>query len=104
MSERERNHNLHLFLSGEEAAALDEKCRITGLSKSTLIRHYIMDFPIRPRPPDCYQEILHGMAMIGNNINQIAHAANATGRAEAAQIAPAVELVNEMNLILRREL
>ena len=47
---------------------------------------------IKPRPPEEYAALLHELSAIGNNINQLAHWANARGSAREEEIAKAAEL------------
>ena len=84
-----------LWLNGEERARLLEQCAVTGLNANALIRKLIMGENLRPRPPDTYAALLRELSAIGNNVNQLAHQANARGEATRAEISQAAELVRE---------
>lgn len=54
-----------------------------------------MGITIHPRPPDSYKKVLQQLSAYGNNLNQIAHVVNATGRATAAQLDAALCIVEK---------
>ena len=79
MKNRTRNINLHIFLSEEEAAFLEEKFKGSGLnSKSDFIRHLILDcFVVQIELSDIQRNNFL-LSNIANNVNQIAHRINET--------------------------
>ena len=74
---RERNHFIGLWLDEREYGHLKVQCSVTGLSVSAFVRQLLAGSQLRPRPPDLYAALLRELSAIGNNINQIAHWANA---------------------------
>ena len=97
---RERNHFVGLWLNDEEYTHLQEQCEITGLPNSVLIRHAIEGVQLKHRPPNEYAALLRALSAIGNNINQIAHWANAKKSIKEAEIRQAVLLANKaLNLV-----
>ena len=52
---------------------------MSGHTTEQFIRNLIAGVEMRPRPPDEMAHILRQLSAIGNNINQIARAANARG-------------------------
>ena len=56
---------------------------------------------IRPRPPDEYVKLLREINAIGNNINQIAHIANAEQRISESKINEVMHLQNEIMRMVR---
>lgn len=92
---REREHFIGVWLGDKEFAYLNNQCTITGLSTSALVRQAIAGTQLRPRPPDEYTSLLRELAAIGNNINQIAHWANARKSIHEAEIVEAAVLVNK---------
>ena len=92
---RERNHFVGLWLNDEEYAHLREQSEITGLSASVLIRQAIAGVQLRQRPPDEYAPLLRELSAIGNNVNQIAHWANAKKSIQEAEIQQTVLLANK---------
>lgn len=92
---REREHFIGLWLGDREYAHLTEQCAASGLSVSSFVRQAIAGVQLRPRPPDEYTELLRELAAIGNNVNQIAHWANAQKSIHEAEIVEAAVLANE---------
>ena len=92
---RERNHFVGLWLNDEEYAHLREQCEITGLPVSVLIRQAIAGVQLRQRPSGEYAPLLRALSSIGNNVNQIAHWANAKKSIQEAEIKQAVLLANK---------
>ena len=66
-----------LRLSADEYSHLKQQTEMTGLKMEPLLRQLIMGVNLRPRPPDSYSALLRELSAIGNNINQLAHQANA---------------------------
>ena len=89
---RERNHFIGLWLNDEEYAHLREQSEMTGLPASVLIRQAIAGVQLRQRLPGEYTPLLRALSAIGNNINQIAHWANAKKSIQEAEIRQAVLL------------
>lgn len=92
---RRRNHFIGLWLDDREYKQLEKQCHITGLSSSALIRKLLAGVQLRPRPPDEYTALLRELAAIGNNINQIAHWANARKSVHEPEIVEAAVLANK---------
>lgn len=92
---REREHFIGVWLGDREFAHLNKQCAITGLSTSAFVRQAIAGIQLRPRPPDAYAALLRELAAIGNNINQIAHWANAQKSIHEPEIVEAAVLANK---------
>lgn len=60
-----------------------------------------MGVELRPRPPDTYAALLRELSAIGNNVNQLAHQANARGEATRDEITEAARLVRQMARLVR---
>ena len=101
---RERNHFVGLWLNDEEYAHLREQSEITGLSASVLIRQAIAGVQLRQRPPDEYAPLLRELSAIGNNVNQLAHWANAKKSIQEAEIRQAVLLANKAWELVKEKL
>lgn len=54
-----------------------------------------MGIIIHPRPPDNYGKVLQQLSAYGNNLNQIAHVVNATGRATVEQLDTALQILEK---------
>ena len=92
---RERNHFIGLWLNDEEYTHLREQYEITGLPTSVLIRHAIEGVQLTHRPPNEYAGLPRALSSIGNNVNQIAHWANAKKSIQEAEIQQTVLLANK---------
>jgi hypothetical protein len=76
---RNRTVRVRVWLTEAEAAKLNEAVASSGLSRESYIRTLINGFvPIAKPPPD-YHKMARELHSIGNNLNQIALRANATG-------------------------
>ena len=93
---RIRNHPVSLWLTDQEYQHLKQQVEITGLKVDPFIRRLIMGANLRPRPPDTYAALLRELSAIGNNINQLAHQANARGEATNEEIREAARLVRQV--------
>ena len=89
---RTRNRCIGLWLNDAERERLLRQCAATGLNANAYLRKLIAP---RPRPPDAYAALLRELSAIGNNVNQLAHRANARGEATRAEIHAAAELVRQ---------
>lgn len=70
---RSRSHFTGVWLNDAEYRQLMQLCQSSGLSASAMIRKCILGETVKPRPPDCYAELLRVLSGIGTNINQLAH-------------------------------
>ena len=91
-----RNKRLSLRLNAEEYASLKQLSERTGLKMEPTIRSLIMGVTLKPRPPDEYRELLRELSAIGNNVNQIAKAANAKGYASKDDVAQIAEMQKQL--------
>ena len=69
----------------EEYAALKGKCEIAGMKMEPFVRALVEDNKLRQQ-----------LSAIGNNLNQLTHIANATGRVSASQLDRAQSLLEDM--------
>ena len=92
---RSRSHYTGVWLSDAEYCQLMQLCQSSGLSASAMIRKCILGETVKPRPPDCYAELLRVLSGIGTNINQIAHRANGKGYVTQAQVHDAARFARE---------
>ena len=101
---RETAKTMTLRLNAAEYAHLCRQAEVTGLKKEPLVRQLIMGVNLRPRPPDAYADLLRALSAIGNNINQLAHQANARGVATGDEITEALRLVRQATRLVRERL
>ncbi len=90
-----------LRLNTDQYAHLQRQAEATGLKMEPLIRQLITGVNLRPRPPDTYAALLRELSAIGNNINQLAHQANARGEATREEIAEAARLVRQVARLVK---
>ena len=74
--EKEKMHQLHIELTEEQFAALQEKSRQAGLTMREFLSRLIMGTQIRARPSGEIRELRVEVHRIGNNIHQIARGVN----------------------------
>lgn len=92
---RKRNRHVSVWLTDKELEHLKEQARQVGMGVDPFIRNLIEGVELRPRPPETYAALLRELAAIGNNMNQIAHNANARKAVTNAEIREAAELVQQ---------
>ena len=88
-------------LSEKEKEHLKSQAAACALKMEPYIRKLIMGNIIRPRPPDEYVKLLREINAIGNNINQIAHIANAEQHISESKINEVLHLQNEIMRMVR---
>ena len=92
---RERNHFVGVWLDDKEYIHLNQLCTTSGLSASAVLRQILSGTQLRPRPPDQYTALLRELSAIGNNVNQIAHWANAARSIREPEIVEASVLAHK---------
>ena len=98
---RKRSIKLNVRLNEKEAKKLHELARDSGLTQSAVLRNLVMGCEIKPRRPEAYREMAREMAAIGNNVNQLARAANRAGTATPAQLSGLRQELDELRRVLR---
>lgn len=89
-------------LTLKEHQRLKNDSAACSLKMEPYIRKLIMGKEIRPRPPDEYVKLLREINAIGNNINQIAHIANAERHITQNKIEEVLHLQDEIMRAVRR--
>ena len=97
----DRNTAVLVRLSPKEKEHLKAQAEACALKMEPYIRKLIMGKEIRPRPPDEYVRLLREINAIGNNINQIAHIANAEQHISESKINEVLHLQNEIMRMVR---
>lgn len=101
---RRRSNQIIIRLNDEELAHLNKQVQLSGLNYSTIIRKRIKELDVRPRPIEEQIKLLHEVSAIGNNINQIARAANIAGEATSEQVRMARELVEKVWQLMKERI
>lgn len=76
---RKRNHIIPLHLNKKELAHLEAQVKLSGLAREEFLRSLIMGAQLQARPCTHHADLLHKVAGLCNNANQLAHRANSTG-------------------------
>ena len=76
---RKRNREITIWLDDDEYARIISKQERSGLKKQLFFRAVLEGVQIKEQPPIEFHEVLKALRQIGNNLNQIAARANATG-------------------------
>ncbi|WHH60020.1 plasmid mobilization relaxosome protein MobC [Petroclostridium sp. X23] len=76
---RKRNIQIIVRLNHEEQQHLAQQVNKTGLSQEAFIRALISGYVPKELPPLDYHSMIKELHAIGNNLNQLAAKANATG-------------------------
>ena len=73
---RSRRIKKQIWLSEEEDYIMKCNSEAVGMNASDYIRHLIVGYKPKEKPPEQFYEDMKGIRKIGNNINQIARIAN----------------------------
>lgn len=96
-------HHISAWLSEEDYRHVKRQMQVSGKSASDLIRDLLRGLEVKPRPTQDTAELLRQISAVGNNINQIAHTANATRSVSSAQLDEVRRLLEEIwSLCLER--
>ena len=90
---RKRAKHVSVWMNEAEYRHLREQAAIAGMGINPFMRSLIAGTQLRPRPSDQYAGLLRELSAIGNNINQIAHWANARRDIRESEITDAIALV-----------
>lgn len=92
---RKRNRHVSVWMNEQEYRHLKKQAELAGLGIDPFIRTLAAGVQIRPRPPDVYASLLRELSAIGNNVNQIAHWANARKDISGAEVDEAIALIRQ---------
>ena len=92
---RKRPRHVSVWMNETEYRHLKKQAELAGMGLDPFIRSLISGTQLRPRPPDQYTALLRELSAIGNNINQIAHWANAARSIRETEIVEAAVLAHK---------
>ena len=92
---RKRNRHVSVWMNEQEYQHLKKQAELAGLGIDPFIRTLTAGVQMRPRPPDTYAALLRELSAIGNNVNQIAHWANARKDISKAEVDEVITLVRQ---------
>ena len=73
-----------------------EMCKQTGLGSTRLLRQLITETEIKAPPTPELRELIRAVDYIGNNLNQLAHRANAVGLIDRSEWSKVLALHKEL--------
>ena len=100
---RKRNHVIPVRLNAKELRLLDEQVKRSGLSREEFLRSLIAGADVRAKPCEHHADLLRKVAGLCNNANQLAHVANATGRADTESVREMLRISKEVWQIVKEE-
>lgn len=94
-----KSYKITVKFATEEYYSLKAKAREAGMSLSLYVRNAIENSSVKQRLNSSHLEYIRSLTGMANNLNQIAHKANAAGyvyaRTEYLQLAPKIDdLIN----------
>ena len=92
---RSRPRHVSVWMNEAEYRHLKAQAELAGMGIDPFIRCLVAGVQLHPRPPDEYTCLLRELSAIGNNVNQIAHWANARKSIHESEIVDAVSLVRK---------
>ncbi len=95
-----RKDRATLRLTDEEWATVQARVRETGRTTGRYLRELALGTIPHARPTQANADLVRALAKIGNNLNQLAHVANATDR--LADEARLVAVLDELLAVIRR--
>ena len=93
---RKRNHVIPLHLNRRELEYLEAQVKLSGQPREEYLRTLIMGAELRAKPCDHHADLLHKVAGLCNNANQLAHVANATGQAGQESVEEMLRISKEI--------
>ena len=93
---RKRNHIIPLHLNKKELAHLETQVKLSGLPREEFLRTLIMGAELRTKPCDHHADLLHKVAGLCNNSNQLARIANTYGEADQQSIEEMIRLARQI--------
>ena len=98
---RKRNHIIPLHLNKKELAHLEAQVKLSGLAREEFLRSLIMGAQLQARPCTHHADLLHKVAGLCNNANQLAHRANSTGVAGQESVDKMTALAAEVYRVVK---
>ena len=91
-----RQRSICIRLTEKEMLDLDAKVARTNLKRETYVRQVLLGTAPKESPSPATMMTVRQLSAIGNNINQIARVANATGTVDMKKFNEATEKLNEI--------
>lgn len=91
-----RTYKKLLRLNQDEQERLRYLSKSTGLNQEQVLRKVLMDAPLLERPTADYIKMSRQIAALGNNLNQLAHIANASGEVSNTDLLTAKQIMEQI--------
>ena len=98
---QERDSAILVRLTKQEKQIILKKSQACGMKMEPFIRKVVLGQEVKERPPNEYVQLIREVNAIGNNINQIAHIANAEQHISKDKIELVLQLQNELIQLVR---
>ena len=98
---RKRNNRIHICLTDDELAHVNELAKLSGLSREAYTRMLYKNLVPRPCPSTELLETISQLRRIGNNINQISFVANTTNNIESSYFKECFDKVKKEIFIIK---
>lgn len=95
---RNRRIKKQIWLNDDEAFLLKERADAVSMDASNYIRHLIVGYKPKEKPPLEFYDNFKEIRRIGKNINQIARLASSTGKVDMLYFKKQTDMLN--NLII----
>jgi hypothetical protein len=92
---RNRRVKKQIWLNDDEAYLLKEKSDRVGMNASNYIRHLIVGYKPKEKPPEEFYDNFKEIRRIGKNINQIARLASSTGKVDMLYFTKQTDMLND---------
>ena len=93
---RKRNNIIPLHLNKKELAHLEAQVKTSGLPREEFLRTLIMGAELRAKPCEHHADLLHKVAGLCNNANQLAKVANTYGQASQQSVEEMTKLARQI--------
>ena len=70
--------------------------RLRSINQEQVLRKVLMDAPLLERPTADYIKMSRQIAALGNNLNQLAHIANASGKVSNTDLLTAKQIMEQI--------
>ena len=98
---QKRTQQITIRLTKQEKNHLNKQAQLAGVKIEPFVRNLIAGSYIRERPAEYWGEMIRQLSAIGNNINQIAHIANATESVDKEELQETQRLIKEVWKIVK---
>lgn len=90
-----RSIKKQIWVNRKEAQALERKAKKACLTEAALVRSLITGYEPKEKPDDRFYDAMRELSNVGNNLNQLAHQANAYGFANPQDLEREVRKLNQ---------